>query len=59
MANYSNLTINESIAMTFLVVVSIFAGIPALIKVFKKGKCNFLATVFMMSMVSSFFYHLC
>jgi hypothetical protein len=45
--------------MTFLVVISLFAGIPALTKVFKKGKCNFLATIFMMSMISSFFYHMC
>jgi hypothetical protein len=45
--------------MTFLVVISLFAGIPALTKVFKKGKYNFLATIFMMSMISSFFYHMC
>ena len=59
MTTYSHLTTNETIAMTFIVVISLFAGIPALIKVFKKGKCNFLATVFMMSMISSLFYHLC
>lgn len=59
MASYTHLTINETIIMTFLVVISLFAGIPALVKVFKSGKCNFLATVFMMSMVSSLFYHLC
>jgi hypothetical protein len=45
--------------MTFLVVISIFAGLPSLIKVFKKGKHNFLAVMLMMSMVSSLFYHLC
>jgi hypothetical protein len=45
--------------MTFLVVISIFAGVPSLIKVFKKDKNNFLATMLMMSMISSLFYHLC
>jgi len=45
--------------MTFLVVISMFAGVPSLIKVFKKGKNNFLATMLMMSMISSLFYHLC
>ncbi len=59
MATYSHLNLVETIAMTFLVVISIFAGIPSLIKVFKKGKHNFLAVMLMMSMVSSLFYHLC
>mgnify|MGYP006869346290 CR=1 FL=1 len=45
--------------MTILVVVSIFAGVPTLVKVFKKGKNNFVATMLMMSMLSSLFYHLC
>jgi len=59
MASYTHLTMFETILMTFLTVVSIFAGIPGLIKSFKKGNNNFLAIIFTMSMVSSFFYHLC
>lgn len=59
MATYTHLNLVETIMMTFLVVISIFAGVPSLIKVFKKDKNNFLATMLMMSMISSLFYHLC
>jgi len=42
MASYAHLTIIETIIMTIIVGGSNLAGIPALLSVYRSGKCNFL-----------------
>lgn len=59
MTSYSHLSTIQTIFMTLIAVVSNLAGIPVVIKLFRRRSTYFQAFVLMMSVVTSFMYHLC
>ncbi len=59
MADYSDLTIVETILMTLVAVFTNAAGIPTAMRTFKNKFTFFEGMIFSMSLISAFFYHVC